>query len=97
MTPSDVSAISSTCSDGNPDAPVCTSCHEKHDIRKPSERDSAVHATNISEVCNACHPGHSESLHRQEGTDPALISCASCHTGHQTDMASINHLSLIHI
>ena len=76
---------------GNPEAPVCTSCHEKHDIKKPAERDSQVHATNISEVCNACHPGHSESLHRQEGTDPALISCASCHTGHQTDMASINH------
>ncbi|MCP5070366.1 MAG: hypothetical protein GY946_27675, partial [bacterium] len=75
---------------GNAEAPVCTSCHEKHDIRKPSERDSRVHATNISEVCNACHPGHSESLHRQEGIDPALISCASCHTGHQTDMASIN-------
>ncbi len=75
---------------GNAEAPVCTSCHEKHDIRKPAERDSKVHATNISEVCNACHPGHSESLHRQEGMDPSLISCASCHTGHQTDMASIN-------
>ncbi|NIR28960.1 MAG: hypothetical protein GWN84_06525, partial [Gammaproteobacteria bacterium] len=23
--------------DGNPNAPVCTSCHEKHDIRKPVE------------------------------------------------------------
>ncbi|MCP3960697.1 MAG: hypothetical protein GY719_22870 [bacterium] len=76
---------------GNPEAPVCTSCHEKHDIKKPAERDSAVHATNISEICNACHPGHTESLHREEGADPALISCASCHTGHQTDMASINH------
>ncbi len=75
---------------GNPQAPVCTSCHEKHDIKKPAERDSRVHATNISQVCNACHPGHVESLHHAPGTDPALISCASCHTGHQTDMASIN-------
>ncbi len=75
---------------GNPDAPVCTSCHEKHDIRKPSERESRVHAANISAICDSCHPGHTESLHHEEGTDPALISCASCHTGHQTDMASIN-------
>lgn len=75
---------------GNTKAPVCTSCHEKHDIRKPSDPQSRVHATNISDVCNGCHPGHKESLHRAPGVDPATISCASCHTGHQTDMASIN-------
>jgi cytochrome b subunit of formate dehydrogenase len=75
---------------GNPDAPVCTSCHEKHDIRKPSDPNSKVSALNISDVCNSCHPGHKESLHRAPGIDPSLISCASCHTGHQTDMASIN-------
>lgn len=75
---------------GNPDAPVCTSCHEKHDIRKPSEPQSRVNALHISDVCNECHPGHKESLHRSPGTDPSMISCASCHTGHQTDMASIN-------
>lgn len=75
---------------GNPRAPVCTSCHENHDIQKPSEARSRVNPLNISDVCNECHPGHKESLHRSEGVDPALISCASCHTGHQTDMASIN-------
>jgi predicted CXXCH cytochrome family protein len=75
---------------GNPAAPVCTSCHERHDIRKPTDSNSKVHALNISDVCNECHPGHKESLHRSLGVDPSLISCASCHTGHQTDMASIN-------
>jgi predicted CXXCH cytochrome family protein len=75
---------------GNSKAPVCTSCHEKHDIRKPADPESKVHALNISEVCNDCHPGHAESLHRQPGVDPGAISCAACHTGHQTDMASIN-------
>ncbi|MBU1880646.1 cytochrome c3 family protein [bacterium] len=75
---------------GNPKAPVCTSCHEKHDIRKPTDSHSKVNSLNISGVCNECHPGHAESLHRAEGVDPALISCATCHTGHQTDMASIN-------
>jgi len=75
---------------GNPQAPVCTSCHEKHDIRKPTDPDSRVNALSISNVCNNCHPGHKESLHRTKNVDPALISCASCHTGHQTDMASID-------
>jgi len=77
--------------DGNPKAPVCTSCHENHDIKKPTDLDSKVNALNISDVCNGCHPGHKESLHRTEGVDPSLISCASCHTGHQTDMTSINN------
>ena len=75
---------------GNPDAPVCTSCHEKHDIRKPTDHQSRVNPLNLSDVCNDCHPGHKESLHRSPGMDPAMISCATCHTGHQTDMTSIN-------
>ncbi len=76
---------------GNPKAPVCTSCHENHDIRKPSDPLSRVNTGNISNVCNGCHPGHKESLHRAAGVDPTTISCATCHTGHQTDMASINN------
>ncbi len=75
---------------GNTKAPVCTSCHEKHEIRKPSDPKSRVGTAMISDVCNNCHPGHKESLHRAPGIDPGTISCASCHTGHQTDMASIN-------
>jgi predicted CXXCH cytochrome family protein len=76
---------------GNPKAPVCTSCHENHDIRKPSDPLSRVNLLNLSNVCNGCHPGHKESLHHGPGVDPASISCATCHTGHQTDMASINN------
>lgn len=76
---------------GNTKAPVCTSCHEKHDIRKPTDPLSRVNMMNISNVCNTCHPGHKESLHRGPGVNPATISCATCHTGHQTDMASINN------
>jgi predicted CXXCH cytochrome family protein len=75
---------------GNPKAPVCTSCHEKHDIRRPSDPNSRVNILHISDVCNECHPGHKESLHHAPGQDPGMISCATCHTGHQTDMTSIN-------
>ena len=75
---------------GNPEAPVCTSCHEKHGIKKPTDPESKVHALHISDVCNECHPGHKESLHRGAEGGEGLVSCATCHTGHQTDMASIN-------
>ncbi|MCX6640834.1 MAG: cytochrome c3 family protein [bacterium] len=76
---------------GNAKAPVCTSCHEKHDIRKPTDINSSVNTIHISDVCNGCHPGHKESLHHAPGQDPGMISCATCHTGHQTDMTSINN------
>lgn len=76
---------------GNTKAPVCTSCHEKHSIRKPSDPESRVHARNITTICNECHPGHRESLHVDPGMDTTAVTCASCHTGHQTDMASINN------
>ncbi len=73
---------------GNLDAPICTSCHETHAIRHPTDSLSSVHPLNISPICNDCHPGHIESLHRQPGADSK--ACSACHTGHQTDMASIN-------
>lgn len=76
---------------GNPDAPVCTSCHENHAIRNPQDPESSVHANNITDLCNNCHPGHKESLHIDPGMEASSITCASCHTGHQTDMASINN------
>ncbi|MBD3168610.1 MAG: hypothetical protein GF307_03935 [candidate division Zixibacteria bacterium] len=76
---------------GNLDAPVCTSCHETHAIRHPSNPNSKVNDLNIADVCNGCHPGHKESMHVQPGTEPNARSCAACHTGHQTDMASINN------
>lgn len=75
---------------GNPKAPVCTSCHEKHKIKKPADGDAKVSPLNISNVCNTCHPGHKESLHGNKSGQPSAVSCATCHTGHQTDMASIN-------
>ena len=76
---------------GNVNAPVCTSCHEAHAIRNPADSQSSVHASNITGLCNNCHPGHRESLHIDPRMDTSAVTCASCHTGHQTDMASINN------
>jgi len=61
-----------------------------HWIRNPLDPESKVHAGNITDVCNECHPGHKESMHIDPGMDSSAVTCASCHTGHQTDMASIN-------
>lgn len=40
---------------GDPDAPVCTSCHGEHGIRKSSDPRSSVNAKNIRETCGQCH------------------------------------------
>ena len=76
---------------GNAEAPICTSCHETHAILNPLDPRSTVHANNITDLCNNCHPGHMESLHIDPRMDTSAVTCASCHTGHQTDMASINN------
>jgi cytochrome b subunit of formate dehydrogenase len=41
--------------EGVADAPVCTSCHGEHAIRKPSDPASTVNARNIRETCGQCH------------------------------------------
>jgi len=40
---------------GNPDAPICTSCHGEHEIRMRSDPASQVNAANIPNTCSACH------------------------------------------
>jgi predicted CXXCH cytochrome family protein len=40
---------------GNLDVPVCTDCHNEHDILSPQDLNSAVYATKVAEVCSRCH------------------------------------------
>jgi formate dehydrogenase gamma subunit len=41
---------------GNADTPTCTSCHGEHTILAPSDPQSPVAASNVSEqVCSPCH------------------------------------------
>ncbi len=41
---------------GNLDSPVCTTCHNEHDIEAPTESTSAVYTTEISKTtCPQCH------------------------------------------
>lgn len=40
---------------GNPDVPVCTTCHGEHAIQSPKDPTSSVYATTIPETCSKCH------------------------------------------
>lgn len=50
---------------GIKDVPVCTDCHNEHDISSPQDLSSAVYATKVAEVCSRCHDD--EALARQYG------------------------------
>jgi predicted CXXCH cytochrome family protein len=50
---------------GSADVPVCTDCHEEHDIRSPADLGSLVYATKVAAVCSRCHDD--EALARQYG------------------------------
>jgi nitrate/TMAO reductase-like tetraheme cytochrome c subunit len=40
---------------GGKDVPVCTDCHNEHDILPPAEAESSVYATKVAGVCSRCH------------------------------------------
>jgi len=40
---------------GNPDAPVCTSCHGEHNIRQAKDQASTVSAGQVANTCAHCH------------------------------------------
>jgi predicted CXXCH cytochrome family protein len=47
------------------DVPVCTDCHNEHDITSPQDLSSRVYATKVAEVCVRCHDNL--ALSRQYG------------------------------
>ena len=50
---------------GIQEVPVCTDCHNEHDIRSPEDLDSGVYATKVAAVCSRCHDN--ETMARQYG------------------------------
>ncbi len=72
--------------DGNEDAPVCTSCHESHDIVDPNTDAARLAA---AEVCGGCHEAdlatfrmgyHGKANRLGQAT---VANCADCHTPHK--------------
>lgn len=50
---------------GSLDVPVCTDCHNEHDISSPQNLSSSVYSTKVSGVCSRCHDD--ETLSREYG------------------------------
>jgi len=40
---------------GIKDVPVCTDCHNEHNILSPEDINSAVYSTRVAQVCSRCH------------------------------------------
>jgi nitrate/TMAO reductase-like tetraheme cytochrome c subunit len=40
---------------GIKDVPVCTDCHNEHNIRSPEDIGSTVYSTRVAQVCSRCH------------------------------------------
>ena len=51
-----LSAHATALRKGIPDAPVCTTCHQEHEILNPANPSAPVSAHNVSQmVCGTCH------------------------------------------
>jgi len=49
---------------GDPDAPFCTDCHGRHNIRKRQDSKSVTFPTNVPELCGKCHRDGSKAAVR---------------------------------
>jgi len=70
---------------GNPDGPVCTTCHHSHRIEDPEHAGPRLH---FPDECGTCH-GELYSTYRHtfhgKATNLGLVvsaTCADCHTPH---------------
>ncbi len=74
--------------DGNPDAPICSTCHPAHTMLAPNDPASTINRMNIPTTCSMCHAEitevYSQSIHgaaaaRGVGDSPV---CTDCHGEH---------------
>ena len=73
------------------EAPVCSTCHEPHAIKRP---DTAAVRNEVSDRCGNCHAKLFESFHdslhgkASELNNRKAAVCADCHTPHHNLTAS---------
>jgi cytochrome b subunit of formate dehydrogenase len=73
------------------EAPVCSTCHEPHAIKRP---DTAVVRDEVADRCGSCHQGVDKSFHDSfHGKASGLKNlksavCSDCHTPHANLPAS---------
>ncbi len=82
----EMSAHGLAWADKNEDAPVCTNCHESHDIVDPKTEDARLAS---ADVCGGCHDEYLATFRlgfhgkaNKLGHSGAAI-CADCHTPHR--------------
>ncbi len=91
------SAHGKALADGKKEAPVCSSCHEPHAIKRP---DSAVVRHQVADRCGNCHQkmegSFNDSFHGKAVTvnNAQAAACADCHTPHANLPASDRRSSI---
>lgn len=75
---------------GNPNAPICQTCHGTHDIKKRTSLSSTDLKKKISQMCGQCHldiyAAFSKSIHGTalfEKNSPDVPACTDCHGEHK--------------
>src|SRR3954447_7229116 len=84
---------------GDPNAPMCVTCHGAHDILHKTDRQARTFPLNIVKICGDCHSKHHnghdngapvasylESVHGRavvKGGLAVAATCADCHTNHR--------------
>ncbi len=54
---------------GDPDAPICTDCHGKHNIKGRQDSSSPTFPTNVPQLCGTCHTHGEVAATRRAETD----------------------------
>jgi cytochrome b subunit of formate dehydrogenase len=78
-------------SQGNKQAPVCSSCHTAHDISEASGKDFRLHS---DKICGNCHAARRDQyLDTYHGRahdlgDARVAACYDCHGAHSINKAS---------
>ncbi len=90
---------------GSMKAAVCTDCHKSHDIRAPSDPQSAIFKFNVPQTCGQCHAGpaqqfkesiHGQAIARGNWQSPVCTDCHGIHAikPHIDPNSSVAALSL---
>jgi len=59
--------------DGDPDAPVCLDCHDKHATQDHALPTSPTYARNVPELCAKCHRQGEAAARRLESEIPDIV------------------------
>jgi cytochrome b subunit of formate dehydrogenase len=80
--------------EGNLGVPVCSDCHESHDLKPASDPSSSIYPTHVPSLCGECHSMEEEEYGKDiHGTalkkgNPNAPTCIDCHTSHSMKLSS---------